>query len=58
MQSFSYRTVEGILKHGTEKCVPLESLSENSPPHENVRGKEYYVPKSGDTVPEPVPDVG
>lgn len=58
MQSFSYQTVEGILKHGTEKCVPLESLSEKSPPHENVRGKEYYVPTSGDTVPEPVPDVG
>lgn len=59
MQSFSYRTVEGILKHGTEKCVPIDSQGGSSAPlHENVRGKEYYAQQSGNAVPEEADDAG
>jgi transposase len=43
IQSFTYKSVESILKNGLDQ-IPLPQQQTNSPPieHQNVRGPEYY----------------
>jgi transposase len=43
IQSFSYKSVESILKNGLDQ-IPLPQQQTNAPPieHPNVRGPEYY----------------
>ena len=45
LRSFSYATVVGILKNGTENVVSAEIRS-SSVEHANVRGKEYFAGES------------
>ena len=45
LRSFSYATVVGILKNGTEKSVSVEVPS-SSVEHANVRGKAYFAGES------------
>ena len=45
LRSFSYATVVGILKNGTENVVSAETPSP-SVGHANVRGKEYFAGES------------
>jgi transposase len=42
--SYSYRSVESILKNGLDQQeLPAEEADQRSlPPHDNVRGADYY----------------
>ena len=55
MKSHSYKTVEGILVHGTDKVLPLDMAgASSSRPHKNVRGKTFYeaTPEGPTKTPE------
>lgn len=58
LQSYSYKTVNEILKQGLDKRpLPKATASPPTTNHENVRGSDYYQPQDsvGDDTADPTP---
>ena len=58
LRSLSWRTVEGILKHGADRSDRKKPVNVSPPSHENIRGAAAFLPenepssreKNGDSV--------
>jgi transposase len=42
IKSYSYKSVNSILKTGLDKVPLKEEISKPGPAHQNIRGPEYY----------------
>ena len=52
LRSLSWRTVEGILKHGADRTDRKEAAGRSFAFHENVRGAAAFLPENAPSVPE------